>query len=99
MRRAQYKGKVGSQRVMRVNVRVEWQSGDMSWDSREFYVLAKSAADAANWARDNMEWPPCTEITAWGPKGGVVRRWIGYESWVWRQWIKPEGHKQLEFTH
>ena len=48
---------------------------------REFEVLAHSAADAANWARDNE----CgnlaeTEVFAFGPKGGQAYRYIGWHS-------------------
>ena len=48
---------------------------------REFTVLARSAAEAANWARDNEAGNiPETEIIAFGPKGGRVDRFIGWES-------------------
>ena len=46
-------------------------------------VIAKSAAEAANWVRDNepgVVGRPETEIHAWGPKGGHVERYIGWES-------------------
>lgn len=51
----------------------------------EFSVIARSAAEAANWVRDNEPgvWDRAeTEIHAWGPKGGHVQRFIGWESAV-----------------
>lgn len=48
-----------------------------SW---RFNVIAASAADAANWAADRMRWRAETEIHATGPKGGTVKRYIGWHS-------------------
>lgn len=45
-----------------------------------FNVIAPSAADAANWARDRFATRAETEIYARGPKGGTVKRFIGWES-------------------
>ena len=48
----------------------------------EMEVIAQSAAQAANWARDN-EVPPGVaevEIHAWGVNGGHIQRFIGWES-------------------
>lgn len=45
-----------------------------------FNVLAPSAAAAADWARDRFATRAETEIEARGPKGGTVRRFIGWQS-------------------
>ena len=48
-----------------------------------FTVTAKSASEAANWVRDNepgVAGRAETQIHAWGPKGGHVERYIGWES-------------------
>lgn len=48
---------------------------------REFSVISHSATAAANWARDNEAGNlPETEIHAWGPQGGRITRYIGWES-------------------
>ena len=43
-------------------------------------VLAPSAADAANYMRDVYATRPETEVFAKGPKGAIVKRFIGWES-------------------
>lgn len=43
-------------------------------------VLAPSAADAANYMRDAYATRPETEVFAKGPKGGIVKRYVGWES-------------------
>lgn len=48
--------------------------------SHRFNVIAASAADAANWAADRVRWRAETEIYATGPKGGTVKRYIGWHS-------------------
>jgi hypothetical protein len=48
----------------------------------EFWLIAKSAVDAANWVRDRMQYLPETEIWAWGPKGGETYRYVGWETAV-----------------
>lgn len=58
----------------------------------EFTVIAKSATEAANWVRDNepgVVGRPETEIHAWGPKGGHVERYIGWESSVGYHFFMP----------
>ena len=45
-----------------------------------FEVIAPSAADAANWARDQFATRAETEVYAKGPKGGIVKRYVGWES-------------------
>ena len=43
-------------------------------------VVARSAVDAANRVRDEWAHRPETEVYAYGPKGGEVHRYIGWES-------------------
>ena len=45
-----------------------------------FNVIAASPNDAANFIRDKFATIACTEIFAYGPKGGVTSRYIGWES-------------------
>lgn len=52
-------------------------------------VVAKTAADAANWVRDNLVTSPNTEIVAIGPKGGEVSRFVGYESFIGMEIARP----------
>lgn len=44
------------------------------------HVLAPSAADAANYMRDAYATRPETEVYAKGPRGAIVKRYIGWES-------------------
>lgn len=44
------------------------------------WLIAKSPVDAANWVRDQLDFLPETEITAYGPNGGETHRFIGWES-------------------
>lgn len=50
--------------------------------TEEGTVLAYSAVDAANLLRDEYATRPETQIYAWGPKGGEVFRFVGWESAV-----------------
>ena len=64
----------------------------------EFTVIAKSATEAANWVRDNEPGVRCraeTEIHAWGPKGGHVERYIGWESAIAAEMFQPIVANQL----
>ena len=66
---------------------------------REFTVTAKSAAEAANWVRDNepgVRGRAETEIHAWGPKGGHVERYIGWESAIAAEMFQPVVANQLK---
>jgi hypothetical protein len=47
---------------------------------KTIWLIAKSPTDAANWARDMLEFLPETEIEVFGPKGGVVHRYVGWHS-------------------
>jgi len=53
-------------------------------------VIARSAAGAANFVRDLMGDTPETEITAYGPKGGEVYRYVGWESSIMYQMIRHQ---------
>lgn len=61
-----------------------------------FWLIAKSAADAANWARDRLEMLPETEIYAWGPKGGEVYRYVGYESAIGTGTFSKLSNEEIE---
>lgn len=43
-------------------------------------VIARNNVEAADWMRDKLRHIPETTITAYGPKGGKVRRYIGWHS-------------------
>ena len=43
------------------------------------WVKARNATDAANYIRDEYSWRPETEVIAYGPRGGKVERFIGFE--------------------
>jgi hypothetical protein len=45
-----------------------------------FNVIAPTAAAAADWTRDRFATRPETEIRATGPRGGVVKRFVGWQS-------------------
>lgn len=82
-----YKGKP----VYRVPVRV------LANDSRQcrtvaearFTVIARSAVEAANWARDQVATRPETEVFAYGPKGGETYRFVGWESAIAAEMMAP----------
>lgn len=59
-------------------------------------VTSHTAADAANYVRDQFATRPETEITAYGPKGGrAAYRYVGFESSIWGQMMAPRGPEQL----
>ena len=47
---------------------------------RLHWVIAPSAKDAANYVRDEYATRAETNIEAYGPRGGIVQRYIGWES-------------------
>ena len=51
----------------------------------ESSVLALSSTDAANWTADSWRHVPNANIAAFGPRGGRVVRFVGWESAIWRQ--------------
>lgn len=67
-----------------------------------FNVIAPSAAAAANWAADRMRWRPETEIYATGPRGGRVKRFIGWESSIGYALLHPDALREAQlplFAH
>lgn len=58
-------------------------------DSREleFNVLGLSAADVANFVRDQFKTRPETEIYAYGPRGGVEQRFVGWDTAIWHRML------------
>ena len=64
--------------------------------SRAFTVLAPSAAAAANWAREHFAQIPCSNISAVGPRGGTVRRYVGWESAIGAALFAPRAPVQLD---
>lgn len=78
-----------TKRMYRFPVRVEtaYPQSHFLWDTStvQFTVIASTAAEAANWVRDTCELEPWTTITVRGPRGGDTVRFVGYESWTWRE--------------
>lgn len=59
-------------------------------------VIARSAADAANWVLENeIGNRPETEVIGIGPKGGEVLRYNGWHSAIGREILGPH-HTQLK---
>ena len=75
-------GKLHGRTVYRVPVEVHYNDSQQcaTLARHSFTVLAFSAADAANWARDRVATRPETEIYAYGPKGAAVKRYVGWHS-------------------
>lgn len=87
MRAARLLGKVRGRRVFEFTVEVE-QSGldPIPWqDEAEVKVIAYTPDEACNLVRDEVarfaERP--TTIETRGPKGGLVYRYLGWESLTW----------------
>lgn len=81
--KARFVGKLPSgQRVHRVPVIVRHNDSRLCATvlERRFEVLAESATAAATWARNRVDTIPETEVIAFGPKGGRVERFIGWET-------------------
>lgn len=100
MNRATYAvpvGKLQGRTVYRVPVRVDFNDSQQcaTVARREFTVLAYSAADAADWARDRVATRAETEIYAWGPKGGQAYRYVGWQSAIAAELFRPRGPAQL----
>jgi hypothetical protein len=49
------------------------------------WVKARNATEAANYVADEYGWRPETEVYAYGPRGGKVHRYIGWESSIANQ--------------
>lgn len=83
-------GRLNGRNVYRVPVRIRHNDSRAcaTIAEREFTVTAYSATDAANWARDNAcANLPETEIEAVGPKGGLIHRYIGWETSVFQELV------------
>jgi hypothetical protein len=80
--RAQFVGKYKGKPVYRVPVLVKLNNSRLCRTERivETTVLSYSAADAANYVRAEYATRAETEVIAFGPKGGEVYRFIGWES-------------------
>lgn len=63
--------------------------------TRSTTVIAHSAADAANWVRDQVATIPCTTVRAYGPKGARVERFIGYESAIFAEMMNRPVDRQM----
>ena len=61
-----------------------------------FWIIARSAKEAANWARDRLETQPETEIRAWGIRGGEVHRFVGWQSAIGTQLVRYLTDQQIE---
>jgi hypothetical protein len=72
------------------------------WEhARELPIIATSASEAVNTIREEVapkvDYP--TEIECLGPKGGIVHRFIGYESLIWAKMGTVRGeYEQLKLV-
>lgn len=65
---------------------VRTESRTLTSTEQLVWVISRTAAEAANWVRDNdAAGVPETEIYAWGPLGGVVKRYIGWDTVIMQQ--------------
>jgi len=83
--RARLLGKLHGRKVYRVPVRVLFNSSRACATLAEtlVYVDSYSAVDAANAIRDEVALRAETEVYAYGPQGGRVTRYVGWESAIW----------------
>ena len=58
--------------------------------------MAATAAEAANWVRDQVATRPETEVLAIGPKGGKAKRYVGWESAIGSMLFREHGPVQLD---
>lgn len=87
-------------RVYRVPVVVRFNDSRLcaTVRSESFDVLAYSPYEAANWARAHVATRPETEVYAYGPKGGTVRRYVGWDSAIFARLCEPNlGLLPLDF--
>lgn len=59
-------------------------------------VLAHNATEAANLMRREYASIALTEVVAFGPQGGEVRRWVGWESAIGHT-LMTNDNRQLGF--
>jgi hypothetical protein len=62
---------------------------------KTLWLIAKSAADAANWVRDQLDFLPETEIEAYGPKGGRAYRFIGWSTAIGTGIFAPLSEEEI----
>lgn len=77
------RGTIGRTTIYRVPVLVRENNAGALCTERVaiYFVQAPTATAAANWIRDHeYSTRPETEIYAFGPRGGVVHRYVGWES-------------------
>lgn len=88
--------KIGT--TLKVPVQVLINDSRMCWTILEvrFWVIARSAKEAANWARDRLATVPEVEVFAWGPKGGETHRFVGWESAIGTQLVRYLTDQQTE---
>ena len=92
-----YKGR----RYYRIPVRVRLNDSRSCRTVAEViqFILAPSATEAANHVREIFASRPETEIRAWGPKGGEVDRFIGWESAIGHELLtQPRGVQGVLFA-
>ena len=75
-------GKLHGKNVYRFPVRVQFNDSRQCATIAVLHatVMAHSAADAANYMRDQYATRPETEVYAIGPKGAETKRYIGWQS-------------------
>lgn len=84
-------------RVYRVPVIVHFNNS-VTFDTDELRldVISHSATEAANYVRDLVAQRPETEVYAFGPSGGQVYRYVGWESSIGAMLLAPRaGGEQL----
>jgi len=95
--RARLVGRVSRRPLFRVPVFVVMNDSTLcaTVAERRYEVLARNATEAANLLRDEYAERPETEIYAYGPQGGEVYRYVGWESSIAAQMMAPRGPEQL----
>lgn len=87
--RAVFRGRYNGRRWYLVPVFISRNNSRTLSEKKELvWVLAPSAADAANHVRDTEPGVynrPETEVTAYGPKGGEQYRYVGWYSCIANQ--------------
>ena len=83
MLKAEWVGVINNKRVHKVPVEIVMNDSRLcaTVAVERINVLAWSATDAANWVTDRIARPE-TEIHAYGPHGGKVSRFVGWETAV-----------------
>ena len=71
-----------ARKLYKVPVRIQLNSSKhcTTLIDKTVVIIARTVKEAANWVRDTLAFLPETEITAYGPRGGEIHRYIGYHS-------------------